>query len=473
MTTSDGSACSSRMLQWLKNFIVALMYSRLVISVVLTTAALVGCSDPVVVPDPFPTAYDGARFDTDLLATTWYDCATECIEKHPSFADPIAARVYAYMGIALYQSLVWGMPGYRSLEGQIAGLSVLPTPDTAGKRFYWALVANSAMAEVLRGLLPSTSPAVIRRIDSLESANIEERWLANRDTGMLRRSVAYGKELARRILDIARSDGGDAAWMNLFPPDYQLPPMPGVWKPTSPVLSPVPLLPQWASVRMLACNDTSAPSPPEYATAPSSAFYAAADSVRRRMERATELELDGARYWADPFGQAPTFPGHLIRIATQLVRSGPYRMGFGAVLYLRLGLAMHDGYVVAWKAKYRYPLLRPQTYIAAYLDSRYRALIEPPPTPEYISDRVLVATAVVRILQQGFDMAFPQFERITDRTHQQRGLLPRDYRTLDALLADIIAAERWSGTQYDFSIAAGASLGERIAGDIFDRIRIQ
>lgn len=94
------------------------------------------CSDPIVEPDPFPTAYDGARFDTDLLVTTWYDCATRCIEEHASFADPIAARVYAYMGIALYQSLVWGMPGYRSLEGQLQWLTDLPHPDTAGKRYY-------------------------------------------------------------------------------------------------------------------------------------------------------------------------------------------------------------------------------------------------------------------------------------------------------------------------------------------------
>lgn len=442
-------------------------------SIVLALAivAAVGCNDPVVVPDPFPTAYDGAWFDTDLLATTWYDCATACIEQQPSFADPIAARVYAYMGIALYQSLVWGMPGYPSLEGRVAGLSELPRPDTSGKRFYWALVANSAIAELLRGMLLPSSTAQ-RRIDSLEAANIAERWLAERDTAMLERSVAYGKALARRILEIARTDGGNGAWANLFPPDYELPPIPGVWKPTSPDLGSVPLLPQWASVRMLACSDSSVPPPPAYSTDPSSAFYAAADAVHRQMAQATELQLDGARYWSDPFGRAPTFPGHLVRIATQLIRTGPYRMGFGAVLYLRLGLAMHDGYVLAWKAKYRYPIMRPQTFIAAYLDSRYRPPLESPPTPEYVSDHALVATATIRILQDAFAQPYPQIERITDRTHVERGLLPRDYRTLDELLADILAAERWSGTHYDFSIAAASALGERVAGEILDRIAL-
>lgn len=430
------------------------------------------CSDPIVEPDPFPTAYDGARFDTDLLVTTWYDCATRCIEEHASFADPIAARVYAYMGIALYQSLVWGMPGYRSLEGQLQWLTDLPHPDTAGKRYYWALVANAALAELLRGMMPPGSQLVQRRIDSLEAATIAERWLVERDTPMMIRSVAYGKAVARRLLELAHTDGGDHAWENLFPPDYELPPIPGCWIPTAEDF-PRPLLPQWSSVRMLAIGDTSFNPPPPYSTERSSAFYAAADTVRRRMANATELHLDDARYWSDPLGRPPTFPGHLMRIATSLIRTGPYRTGMGAVLYLRLGLAMHDGYVLAWKAKYRYPLLRPESYIRANIDGKYDAPIPSPPTPEYVSDRVLVATAAITILRDAFRRPFPHIERIADRTHVERGMLEREWRSLDDLLAEIVTAERISGTQYDFSIAAGMQLGQQVATEIITRVRIQ
>jgi hypothetical protein len=432
---------------------------------------LVQCSDPTVIPDPFPTAYDGAQFDTDRLATQWYECASVCMDEQPSIADPIAARVYAYMGIALYQALVPGMPEYRSLQTIIPALGRLPFPDTAGKRYHWALAANAALAQLLRGILPNL-PSTIRRIDSLEAANIAERWIAERDTEMLERSIQYGKALAEHLLQFAAADGGDGAWKQLFPLDYQLPPTSGVWEPTSPD-APVPLLPQWATVRTLVARDTSIDPPPPYSTDTSSQFYRAAKQIHRRRAALTVLQLDDARYWANPFGRPPSFPSHLMRIVTQLVRSGPYRMGFGAVLYLRVGIAMHDGYVLAWKAKYRYPLLRPETYIRRVIDPTYIAPIQSPPTPEYLSDHALIATAVVRILQDVFANPFPRIERITDRTHVVRGMLERDYRGLEELMSDILHAEQMSCTQYDFSIETAHNYGERLAAEILGTVRVQ
>ncbi len=437
---------------------------------VILLLLLVQCSDPVVVPDPFPTAYDGAQFDTDLLATRWYECATDCMEQYPSIADPIAARIYAYMGIALYQALVPGMPGSRSVEEIIPELRGLPYPDTIGNRYHWLLAANTAIAELLRQMLPPSS-LIQRRIDSLERANIAERWIVERDTAMLERSIQYGKELAEHIVAIAATDGGDRAWEALFPPDYQIPPIPGGWVPTSPAFGAVPLLPQWANVRLLATSDTSClVPPPPYSTDTNSAFYRAAAQVYARSATLRDVQIDDALYWSDPFGKSPTFPGHLMRIATQLVRSGPYRTGFGAVLYLRLGLAMHNGYVLAWKAKYRYPLMRPETYIRQVITAAYQAPIPSPPMPEYVSDHVLVATAVVRILEDAFRTPFPIIERITDRTHAVRGRLDRDYRTLAELLADIVQSERFSCTQYDFSITAGEQCGEQLAAEIIARV---
>ncbi len=437
---------------------------------VILLLLLVQCSDPVVVPDPFPTAYDGAQFDTDLLATRWYECATDCMEQYPSIADPIAARIYAYMGIALYQALVPGMPGSRSLEESIPELRGLPYPDTSGNRYHWLLAANAAIAELLRQMLPPSS-LTRRRIDSLEQANIAERWIVERDTAMLERSIQYGKKLAEHVLAIAQTDGGERAWEALFPPDYQLPLIPGGWEPTSPAFGAVPLLPQWANVRLLATTDTSCiVPPPPYSTDTSSAFYRAAAQVHARSITLSDVQTDDAQYWSDPFGKAPTFPGHLMRIAAQLVRSGPYRTGFGSVLYLRLGLAMHNGYVLAWKAKYRYPLMRPETYIRRFIDPTYRPPLPSPPTPEYVSDHALVGTAVIRILEDAFRAPFPEIERITDRTHAPRGRLDRDYHTLSEVLADIVQSERLSCTQYDFSITAGEQCGEQLAAEIIARV---
>ncbi|MBK8023007.1 MAG: hypothetical protein IPK19_16680 [Chloroflexi bacterium] len=51
----------------------------------------------------------------------------------------------AYTGIALYESIVPGMPEYQSLAGQLNGLDPLPQPSS-GSDYHWAAVANSALA---------------------------------------------------------------------------------------------------------------------------------------------------------------------------------------------------------------------------------------------------------------------------------------------------------------------------------------
>jgi hypothetical protein len=54
------------------------------------------------------------------------------------------------MGLALYEAVVGGMPDHQSVASQLNGIGPLPQPK--GIPYAWPLVANSALAEVMRGL---------------------------------------------------------------------------------------------------------------------------------------------------------------------------------------------------------------------------------------------------------------------------------------------------------------------------------
>ena len=69
-----------------------------------------------------------------------------------------ADRVLAYNGIALYQSVLPGMPSYKTLGGQLNSLPAMPGAEP-GKAYHWAASANAAMAFMNRKLFPASSEA--------------------------------------------------------------------------------------------------------------------------------------------------------------------------------------------------------------------------------------------------------------------------------------------------------------------------
>ena len=136
-------------------------------------------------------------------------------------------RCMAYCGIALYESVVPGMPAYQSLSGQLTDFPAMPSTEP-GKAYHWAASANAALAEMNRRLFPATADA-----NKTAMTNLENSWKATYatevDAATLQRSIAFGKEVATRVFAWAATDGS----ANVNPP-YVAPIGLGLWVPTSP-----------------------------------------------------------------------------------------------------------------------------------------------------------------------------------------------------------------------------------------------
>ena len=105
------------------------------------------------------------------VAQKWHELQLKLL-RLPAGSNPFGMngnRYFAYFGVALYESVVPGMPGYQSLYGQLTNMPAMPATEQ-GKAYHWPISANTALAFLTRNFYNSTSAANLGTMDSLESA---------------------------------------------------------------------------------------------------------------------------------------------------------------------------------------------------------------------------------------------------------------------------------------------------------------
>jgi PAP2 superfamily len=401
------------------------------------------------------------------VPTAWFDLALGLFTRTPGFSPPVASRAFAFAGVTLYEAVVPGIAGRRSLEGRLNGLPPLPA---AGKNlsYDWPTVANGALAAILRSLFPTALAADRRAIDDLES-RLSRRLATGVPPGIRRRSEDRGAEIAAAIFDWSTGDGGHEGYLRNFPPSYVPPVGPGMWTPTPPGFLPA-LQPFWGSNRpcVLATGaDCAPPAPTSYSEDPASAFYAEAFEVYETVNALTPEQETIARFWSDDPGITATPPGHSVSMTTQVLRQLDASLGVAAEAYARVGLAVGDGFIACWNTKFRDNLLRPITYIRDLIDAQWSSLLTTPPFPEYTSGHSVQSGAWAQVMTDQFgEIAF------TDRTHVDRGFEPRSFDSFFEAANEAAISRLYGGIHFRPAIEVGVEQGScvgRAVGDLLSR----
>ena len=137
--------------------------------------------------------------DSFKVATEWMKLLTDLLRKD-AIPPPGCLRIYAYTGLALYESQVPGMPEYQSLFTYFSG-SIIPPISKA--RYYAPIAANTAIAELVKKLAILKSQ---KEIDSLQSSYNE---ILRRHTSgeRVNASTTFGRQIADSIFEWSKSDG--------------------------------------------------------------------------------------------------------------------------------------------------------------------------------------------------------------------------------------------------------------------------
>ncbi len=405
------------------------------------------------------------------VAIEWYQMVNELIKTTPGYSPPVASRALGYIGVGFYEAMYPGNPGRVSLAGQLNDLHENMLPFVFfEEHFHWGIVANRFF-EVMAGHLFPNAPAAQQRA----ATELARRWendffqgdLSRTGNGrdVLERSKVFGKQMADAIFAWSATDAiGHEGYLKNFPADYVLPTGADKWIPTG--AEQKPLQPYWGWVRSFIPNSNNialkAPNP--FSTIRNSNFYKEADQVYQTVKNLSAEQRTIAFYWADGAGTI-TPPGHSAAIAMQIVEDHQLHLGEAADVMAKIGIGVADAFILCWKTKYRYNLLRPASYIQRYIDPNWKPLLSTPPFPEHTSGHSTQSGATAEILNFLFgEMHF------TDRTHQNRtdaaapagAFKPRSFDNFYKMAQEAADSRLYGGIHYQRGNQVGLEQGYHI-----------
>ena len=390
----------------------------------------------------------------------YYQLSLDFSKSTGGFTPPVQARAFGYMGLALYEAVVGGMPDNQSVAGQLRGVGALPQAN--GIPYNWALVANAAMAEVMRGLWgDQTNKAAdnIAALNALESS-LASQYSAGVPPGIARLSIDFGRSVGAAVFATSRDDGEDRSYLTNFPTSYVPPDGPAFWVPTAP--GPIAMQPFWAArmgtFALANAAECDPGPPPAYSEDPGSPFYGEANLDYQLSQHLSPEQTTIARYWADGPGTI-SGPGHALAIVNEIVMQQHANLAQAAEAYGRAGIADADALTAIWQAKYQYNLIRPVTYIRRVIDPTWNALLPTPPFPEYVSAHSGQSAAVAATLEALFGDNVP----FVDHAHDVDGFAPRSFDHIFAAAEEAGLSRIYAGIHFQSGNLNGRSLGLCVA----------
>ena len=397
----------------------------------------------------------------------WYRMILELVRHTPTYTPPVASRAFAYTGLIAYEATASGSDSLGSLVGQLDGLPAMPPREAA--TYDDAIVLQAAMTRAVTVFFSNTGPTGQRAKQAMTEA-LNAQVTKDVPADVVTRSMGLGTAIADTVIAWSETDGGAVVENMGFPMDYTLGGEPQDWVPTTPIsLQQPPLRHQRGSLRPFPPPDNHAcalPPPPAYSEDPASAFYAEAKEVYDTSKSLTDEQKLIARFWSDDPMLSPTPPGHWISSVMQIAERDNLPIEARVDALVRLGMGVADGFIVNWRDKYRYDLLRPLTYIRRVIDPKWEALLNTPPFPEYPSGHSTQSGAAATVLEHVFGENFA----FDDSTHADDGLPIRSFPSFRAAADEAGMSRLYGGIHFRAAIDKGLDQGDCV-GEFVNKLR--
>jgi hypothetical protein len=396
------------------------------------------------------------------IATQWYRLMLDLTRHTPTYSPPVAARSFAYLGLAQYELVAQQNQSLRSLAGQLSGFVGVPKAPT---NLNTAAALHGLFSSGVEALYGNTGPTGQRVFAAVKNRLGAELTKAL-PTASLEPSQKYGQTLMQSILEYAKADGG-ATITNLgFPLTYPKATLPQEWIPTTALgMQQTPLLPKWGSNRPLVMKTGDAcplPAPPNYSSEKSSVFYQEALEVYNTVNKLTSEQRRIARFWSDDPMLSVTPPGHWVNIALNLALENNQTLAQFAEVQARVGLAVNDAFIGCWNTKYQYNLLRPSTFIRRHIDPAWETVLLIPPFPEYPSGHSTQSGAAASVLTAFFGENYA----FIDRTGLDDGHEPRQFASFASAAEEAGISRLYGGIHFRTAVVRGLEQGRCIGAKV-------
>jgi hypothetical protein len=353
------------------------------------------------------------------------------------------------------------MPAYQSLYGQLTDFPAMPSTEP-GKAYNWAVSANAALAEMNRRLFPATADA-----NKTAMTNLENSWqaiyAAETDAATMQRSIAFGKDVATRVFNWAATDGS----ANINPP-YVPPVGVGFWIPTASTPAVNPYAFQQRLLVPGSADNTALEPPPPFSTVPGSPFYNMVKEVYDASATPATLTA-GQKAMADYFKDVPGYTpgGTYVALMTQAMDLTKPTLDMAALTYVKVGLATRDATIVLFINKYVFNVMRPVTYIRAYIDPNWSTYIPTPNHPEFPSGHSTSGGAILEMMRNVFGENF----HFTLHTYDYLNYPSRSYTSFTQLSNEISDSRFYGGLHYRATLDKSTAQGKKVADNILNKVK--
>lgn len=393
---------------------------------------------------------------------------------HDIFSPVVAARIYAYSTIALYEGVRHQNPEYKTLAGQLNDLAPIPAPP-AGTKIDFNIAGLHAYCSVAKALIFSEADMEAHR-----QSIYADMMAQGVPSDILEDSKTYGRSIADHIIAWSKKD-------NYAPTrsatKYTVNKEPGRWVPTPPAFIEG-VEPNWRLIRPLTLDSANqfVPLPhTPFSSAKDSDFFRQAREVYDAVAANTEEKLAIAAFWdCNPYvmhqqghlmfaTKKITPGGHWMGIVGQACRKAGLDMVGTAEAYALTAIGLFDGFISCWDEKYRSNLVRPETYINRYIDPEWVPALQTPPFPEHTSGHSVISSSSTVILSHLFGDNFA----FADSTEVPYGLPVRTFSSFKEAASEAAISRFYGGIHYmpaiEYGVEQGTKVGEHVIASIQTR----
>lgn len=412
------------------------------------------------------------------IAHEWTDLLLE-LERYSSGRPNASARALAYIYLASYETVAPGMENYGSIDRQLRGLRI--QDDVRAEEVNWLVALNTCFARVVDHFLLNLPASFDGAVSALET-EIEGQLTEGMLDGLISDSQDWGNYVADQVIAYSQTDEeAEAQILDPQPLSYEPPVGEGFWTYSAdPERALYPYWGETARTFVISPRQTTAVDPIEYSEDPNSAYFAQMQEVYEANNSAREEageQLWIAEFWSDDVeGLMMSPPARQFAIANQLIVQYDLSLEETLGFYLKLGFALNDAAVSAWKYKYEFMVMRPNVFIHEFIDpdfqtNLYRLVDWPNPSfPGYPSGHSTFASAAGGVFIDIFGNAI----NFTDRTHEGRTEFqssPRTYTSFSEMAEENAFSRVPLGVHISMDCAEGLRLGYEIS-DAVNRLNL-
>jgi hypothetical protein len=402
------------------------------------------------------------------------DKYTEII-VHDIFSPPVASRNYAYTTIAGYEASRHKEPSYKSLAGQLHGLSEVPQPDK-NKEYCFELAAVKAMIMTGKKFIFSESD-----LNDFETTMMADINKINIPEDIYKNSIEYGEAVAKHIM--AWADKDNYKQSRSFPKFTINTEDKGRWKPTPPGYMDA-VEPHWRTTRTMVMDSAQQFKPlpaTKFDLNKNSKFMKEAKEVYDAGNSLTEEQKEIANFWdCNPYKLNVTGHvmnavkkispgGHWMSIAKEVALKDKASFVKTAQTYAMTSLGLFEGFISCWDEKYRSNSIRPESIINENIDENWAPLLQTPPFPEYTSGHSVISAASSEILTSLYGDNFS----FSDSTEIRFGLPVRKYKSFYDAADEASISRFYGGIHYKPAIYNGVEQGKKIGKYVIEKIKFK